>query len=379
VSRAGILSSLLFVLAVLAMACGTPTPTGLATGEHLYGPRGVAVDALGNLFIAELRNNRVRRVDYATGIITTVAGTGSRGVAGDGGLATDAQLNDPASVALDALGHLYIAETLNNRVRRVDAATGIITTVAGSGLINGGFSGDGGLATDAAVGRPLGVAVDAEGNLFIAGNNRVRRVDSVTGVITTMAGTGISGFSGDRGPATEAQLNTPYGVAVDLSGNLYIADTFNERIRRVNAITGVITTVAGSGSPYAGGFSGDGGLAKIAQLDFPRDLAFDSAGNLFIADSGNDRVRRVDSVTGVITTVAGTGLTEREKRVQRRVGIAPEKFGGDGDTAVKARLYEPWGVVVDASGNLFIADWGNNRVRRVDSTTAVITTVAGTD
>ena len=217
----------------------------------------MAVDASGNLYIADTGNNRIRKVS-ATGIITTVAGNGSAGYSGDGGPATSAQLDGPEGVAVDGSGNLYIADTCNNRIRKV-SATGIITTVAGNG--SAGYSGDGGPATSAQLSLPAGVAVDGSGNLYIAdsGNNRIRKV-SATGIITTVAGNGSPGYSGDGGPATSAQLNQPAGVAVDASGNLYIADSSNNRIRKVSA-TGIITTVAGNGFD---GYSGDGGPATSA-------------------------------------------------------------------------------------------------------------------
>ena len=332
---------------------------GLATSASLNGPLGVAVDAPGNLFIADFSNQRIRRVDGATGIITTVAGDGASGFSRDGGPAISASLSDARGVAVDASGNLFIADTGNNRVRRVDASTGIITTVAGDGTA--GFSGDGGPATSASLRFPAGTAVDPSGNLFIADglNNRIRRVDAATGTITTVAGNGAFGFSGDGGPATDASLRFPRGVAVDASGNLLIADASNHRIRRVDASTGVITTVAGDGGS---GFSGDGGPATSASLNLPAGVAVDALGNLFIADTSNHRVRRVDASTGVITTVAGDGL---------------RGFSGDGGPATSASLRDPFGVAVDGSGNLVIADFFNHRVRRVDGPTGVITTVAG--
>ena len=326
-----------------------------ATSARLNSPSGVAVDASGNLFIADSSNQRVRRVDGATGIITTVAGSGTRSFSGDGGPATSASLKRPGAVAVDASGNLFIADSLNNRIRRVDAATGVITTMAGDGT--SGFSGDGGPATNARLSSPSGVAVDASGNLFIAdsNNNRVRRVDAAAAVITTVAGGGTSGFSGDGGPAIGASLSSPSGVAVDPSGNLFIADRNNNRVRRVDAATSVITTAAG-------GFIGDGGPATSASLNSPSGVAADASGNLFIADSSNNRVRRVDGATGIITTVAGDGA---------------RSFSGDGGPATSASLSSPSGVAVDASGNLFIAEFGNRRVRRVDGATGFITTVAG--
>ena len=333
---------------------------GPATSAQLAGTP-VAVDASGNVFIADSTNNRIRRVDATTGVITTVAGDGTAGPGVDGVPATSTAFHTPTAVTVDSAGNLFIADTLNNRVRRVDATTGVITTVAGDGT--DGFSGDGGPATIAEISSSFwgGLAVDSAGNLFIAdtGNQRVRRVDAITGVITTVAGTGTRGFSGDGGPATHAQLDTPVGVAVDAAGNLFIADDTNNRIRKVDVTTGVITTVAGTGT---GGFSGDGGPATGAQLAAPIGVAVDAAGNLFIADTGNQRVRRVDAATGVITTVAGTGTGG---------------FAGDGGFATSAQLAIPLGVAVDAAGDVLVADAYNVRVRRIDAATGTIATFAG--
>jgi sugar lactone lactonase YvrE len=256
----------------------------------LNGPNGVAVDASGNLFIADEWNQRIRRVEAATGVITTVAGNGTAGFSGDGGTATSASLARPTGVAVDAAGNLFIADQWNYRIRRVEATTGVITTVAGDG--RQGFGGDGGAATSASLNTPTRVAVDGSGNLFIAdyGNARIRRVEAASGVITTVAGNGIWGFGGDGGAATSANLYFPYGLAVDGSGNLFIADYGNVRVRRVQAASGVITTVAGDGTR---GFSEDGGAATSASLDGPLGVAVDASGNLFIADPGNQRVRRV--------------------------------------------------------------------------------------
>ena len=327
---------------------------GLATGASLFAPRGLAADASGHLFIADAFNDRIRRVAADTEIITTVAGDGATGFSGDGGPATSASLNRPNAVAIDASGNLFIADGSNYRVRRVDAATGIITTVAGDGTLGG--SGDGGPATSASFNYANGVAVDGSGNLFIAESHRIRRVDGATGIITTVVGGAASGFSGDGGPATSASLNFPSGLAVDGSGNLYISDSFNYRVRRVDAATGVITTVAGDGIR---GFSGDGGPATSASLNVPWGVAVDTSGNVYIADRDNHRVRRVDAATGVITTVAGG-------------------FVGDGGPATSSSLNSPAGIALDASGNLYIADSAHHRVRLVDGATGTITTVAGT-
>lgn len=331
---------------------------GLATAARLSGPTGVALDAAGNLFIADMGNDCIRKVDCVTGMITIIAGTGRNGgYSGDGGLATAAQLSWPNGIAVDAAGNLFIADTHNNRIRKVDHVTGVITTVAGSASF--GLGGDGGLATAAALFSPHGVAVDAVGNLFIADmmDGCIRKVDYATNVITTIAGNGGNSAGADGGQATATTLNCPYGVAVDASGDVFIADTGNYSIRKIDHNTGVITTVAGGP-----GLLGDGGQATVASVSEPSGVAVDAAGNLFISDYLNDRIRRVDYATGVITTVAGNGT---------------EGYGGDGGLATDAALYCPQGIALDAAGNLFIADDMNHRIRKVDHATGVITTVAG--
>ena len=272
---------------------------GPAVAAQLNFPAGVAPDGLGNLYIADTSNNRIRKVD-AAGVITTVAGDGTAGFGGDGGAAVAAQLNSPAGVAPDGLGNLYIADQNNDRIRKVDAA-GVITTVAGDGTR--GYGGDGGAAVAAQLNSPAGVAPDGLGNLYIAdqNNDRIRKVDAA-GAIATVAGDGTFGYGGDGGAAVAAQLNFPAGVAPDGLGNLYIADTGNDRIRKVDA-AGVITTVAGDGTFGSGG---DGGAAVAAQLSSPYGVAPDGLGNLYIADRNNNRIRKVDAA-GAITTVAGDG------------------------------------------------------------------------
>ena len=325
---------------------------GPASQAQLNFPTGVAVNGEGNLYIADVGNHRIRKVD-STGTITTFAGTGERGFGGDGGPAIQAQLDAPTGVAVDGAGNLYIADRNNSRIRKVDSI-GTITTIAGGG----GFGEDGGPAIQARLSLPYSVAVDGAGNLYIADqyNNRIRRVDS-TGTITTIAGTGELGFGGDGGPATQARLFLPYGVAVDGAGNLYIADQYNHRIRKVDS-TGTITTIAGTGERR---FGGDGGPAIQAQLDEPTGVVVDGAGNLYIADLANHRIRKVDS-TGTITTIAGTG---------------EQGFGGNDGPASQAHLFFPIAVAVDGAGTLYIADVGNHRIRKVDST-GTITTFAGT-
>jgi sugar lactone lactonase YvrE len=317
---------------------------GAATNAKLWNPEGVAFDASGNLFIADFFNNRIRKVN-TNGIITTVAGgnnvSGSFG--GDGGAATNASIFYPSCLAFDAYGNLFIADNGNDRIRKVDT-NGIITTVAGNRY--GSFGGDGGVATNASLALPQGVALDTYSNLFIADtfNNRIRKVDT-NGIITTVAGNGSPGYFGDGGAATNAGLYHPQGVTFDAYGNLFIADCSNNRIRKVDA-NGIITTVAGNGSAT---YYGDGSVATNASIYAPYGVAFDAFGNLFIADTGNNRVRRMDT-NGIITTVAGTNSAA---------------YAGDGGAATNASLYTPIGVTFDASGNLFIADSGNNRIRKI--------------
>ncbi len=282
---------------------------GPGTAATLYQPRGVAVDSKGNILIADTQNRRVRRVS-PTGQITAFAGTGIIGSSGDGGPAVDATLNFPNVVSVDKADNAYISDQLTHRIRKV-TPDGKISTIAGTGEGFGGFGGDGGPATAAQLNGQVGLAVDTAGNLFVADrlNNRIRRIDAITGVITTVAGSGLVGNGGDSGPATQAELNLPTGIAVDGAGNLYIADTGNQRIRRVSIADGKISTIAGTG---VAGFSGDGGPAASAliNLTYPATLTVDAAGNLYFADRGNHRIRKIalgSGGSGVITTVAGTG------------------------------------------------------------------------
>ena len=375
---------------------------GPAAEARLRWPSGITTDSAGSLYVADSLNDRVRKID-SMGIITTIAGTGEEGYSGDGGPATEARLFDPRGVALDATGNLYVADTENYVVRRIDAETGIITNISGPRQINDyspfspwglatdsagniyvsdpdnnhvrkidgetgmitsvagigwwGYSGDGGPATEAELAFPYGVAMDSAGNVYVAdgGNHRLRKIDGVTGIITTVAGTGERGYSGDGGPAVEAQLASPYGVAADSTGNLYVADRSNYRVRKIDAGTDVITTLAGTGSPTG---NWNGGSAASARLFSPRSVALDGAGNLYFADS--NRVWKLDA-TGQIAAVAGTGESG---------------YSGDGRPAVEAQVSYPWGVAVDAAGNAFVADTGNHRVRKIDGGTGIITTVA---
>ena len=326
-----------------------------ATAAQLRSPCCVAVDAAGNLFISDTGNHRIRKI-RPDGTITTVAGSDKTGYGGDGGPATAALLAYPGCAALDVAGNLFISDASNHRIRKV-SPDGNISTVAGSDKT--GYDGDGGPATAALLAYPEGVAVDSAGNLFIAdaGNHRIRKVSS-NGNISTVAGAGKPGSGGDGGPATAALLSYPSRVAVDSAGNLFIADAGNHRIRKVSSTNGNISTVAGTGEK---GYKGDEGPAASAWLLNPFGLAVDSAGNLFIADTGNSRIRKVSSTNGNISTVAGT-----EGR----------GYSGEGAPASAARLNSPFGIAVDFAGNLFIADTMNDRVRNVVGPGATTCTLA---
>ena len=342
----------------------------------------------------------------APGILTTVAGdgspncnanTGANCFGGDDGLATSAELYSPYAVVVGHNGTLYIADSGNNRIRMVDAKSGEITTIAGDGspdcnTSTGGancYGGDNGPATKAQLYYPFGLALDGQGDLYIAdtGNNRVRMVNLATGTITTVAGDGSPGcdandkadcFGGDGHAAASAHLWLPFGVAFDQAGNYYIADTNNNRIRKVNLKTGIITTVAGNGScsivdSYRGCYSGDNGLATKAELWSPAGVFADPAGNLYIADEYNNRVRMVNALTGIITSVAGDGYLTCNSKGDDCTG----GYNGDGIPATSAELNFPFNVILDSAGSIYIAEYDSNRIRRVDGSTQMITTVAG--
>ncbi|WP_447974162.1 NHL domain-containing protein [Nitrospira sp. Kam-Ns4a] len=374
--------------------------SGPATAARLNEPKSLALDGRGHLYIADAENHVIRRVDLKTGLIVTVAGRppeADEGISrpievvpasgkdddpladpppmpqgrvaqladlsgtvrfvvgsaaggrfhGDGGPAVDAVLHFPSAVVVDGEGHLYIADTMNHRVRRVDAATAVITTVAGTGQRR--CSGDGGPGTAAALNEPAALALDGRGGLYIAdqSNNRVRRLDLATGIITTVAGTGEAAYSGDGGPAAAAALAGPSGLAVGLDGALYIADTFNGRIRKVEPGTGVISTVAGDGSEYR--YQGRPGEFSTS-VSRPYGIAVEPAGHVLLTDSDSHLIRRWDCRKRIITVVAGNGLA---------------RFAGDGGPPGESSLNYPFGVAVDIAGNIYIADTFNHRIRMI--------------
>ena len=321
---------------------------GPAARAQLNQPFGICVDAQGNVFFADTFNQRIRKIDRQTGLITTVAGNGKKGFAGDGGPATAANLDEPYGVALDRAGNLFFVDRLSRRVRRVDVRTGLISTVAGTGQAR--FSGDGGPATQAGLVEPNGVAVDPAGrSLFITdvAGHRVRRVDLRGGLISTFAGTGQPRHDGDGGPAARASIWGARAVALGVEGTVYILEREGNRLRTVDPHTGLIATLAGTG---ARGYSGDGGPAAQARFSGPKGLAADRSGNVFIVDTENHAIRWVEPSTGLIRTVAGTGMAGG---------------GGDGGPATRARLDRPHGVAVGPDGSIWIADTNNHRIRVV--------------
>lgn len=323
---------------------------GPADSAEMKTPTGIVFDTLGNMYISDLGNNCIRKID-TLGIITTICGTGILGDSGDGGPASAAQLNAPWGITIDTYGNLYIADWLNNRVRMINTA-GIITTVVGRG--GQGSGGDGGPAADADLFRPSDLTFDIHGNLYIADsyNNVIRKVDTM-GIISTIAGSGTQGYSGDGGQALSAQLSLPFGVAVDSVGNLYIADSGNNRVRKVDT-SGVITTVAGDGT---GGYFGDGGPASVSEVFKPMGVTLDKKGNLYIADYNNYRVRKIDAA-GIIITVVGNGLN---------AGLGPGGFNGDGGYADSAEIYNPTRIAFDNKSNMYVVDEFNNRIRKIDT------------
>ncbi|MGD3112615.1 RICIN domain-containing protein [Streptomyces sp. YGL11-2] len=325
-------------------SAGFSGDNGPAVSAQLNFPCGVAVDSAGAVYIADARNHRIRKI-AADGKISTIAGTGTAGSQGDNGPAVSAQLNVPLGVAVDSAGAVYIADWSNHRIRKI-AADGKISTIAGTGTA--GSQGDNGPAASAQLNYPREVAVDSTGAIHIAdtNNHRIRKI-TPDGNISTIAGTGTAGSQGDNGPAASAQLNYPREVAVDSTGAIHIADTNNHRIRKITP-DGNISTIAGTGTA---GSQGDNGPAASAQLNYPREVAVDSTGAIHIADTNNHRIRKI-TPDGNISTIAGTGTAGSQ---------------GDNGPAASAQLNTPIGLAVDCVDTLYIADYGNNRVRKVAS------------
>ena len=320
--------------------------TVAATRYRITNPQDVAVDGDGNLYVVESlvsQGHRIHKVDAATGTVKVIAGTGEDGYSGDGGPAIQARLNQPEGLAVDSRRNLYVADFFNHRVRKVDPATGTISTIAGTG--EQGYGGDGGPAAEAMLSLPADVAVDADGSVYIAEGSRVRKVDAATGTISTIAGTGEWGYSGDGGQATRARLAFPNDVAVGTTGDVYVSDNSNNRIRKIEAATGTIRTIAGTGEQ---GYGGDGGPATEAGLYSPGGVAVDGSGNVYIADSANHRIRKIDAATATISTIAGIG---------------EGGYSGDGGLATGARLSFPGGVATGSDCRVFIADSESHRIR----------------
>lgn len=353
--------ALTFLLAALATAAPTITSVagtgkkgysgdgGPATQAQIDQPFDVLIDAAGNLYFSDTNNHAVRKVD-AKGIITTVAGNGTKGYSGDGGPATKAQLSEPYGIDLDADGNLYIVDRLNRCIRKVDAK-GTISTFAGVAG-KSGFEGDGGPANKALMKEPNGIALDGKGKLYIAdvSDHRVRVVDLKTGIIDTFAGNGRGVSAGDGGPVKEATFFGARAVVVSPKGDcLYVVERGGNSVRRIDFATGKVTRFAGTGK---NGYTGDGGKAVDATMSGPKEIAVDSAGNVFVVDTENEAIRRIDIETGIITTVAGKGKTKTP-------GL------GDGGDPTKAMLGRPHGTCVGPDGAVYIGDTNSHKIRKV--------------
>jgi len=336
----------------ITTVAGTDT-SGHTIPVKLNYPVSVAVDIKGNLYIADEGNNCIQKIDRK-GRITTIAGNGKQGYSGDGGLAINAELGRPTGVAVDNNGNIYIADWLNNRIRKVDAS-GTISTFAGDGIA--GYCGDGEDARKAELITPYAVSTDTQGNVYIAdyGNHRIRKVNT-KGIISTIAGNGVQNYFGDGGPATNAELNSPSGIAVSKMGIIYCADKSGNFIHKIDT-NGIISIIAGNGTK---GFSGDGGLSIHSQVSSPSLLTIDSVGTLYIADLGNQRIREINN-RGIISTIAGCGA----------IG-----FSGDGSRATDAKMNAPYSISLNSKGDMLIADFGNQRIRKVDRN-GIISTIAG--
>ncbi|MBA4187428.1 MAG: hypothetical protein C0467_05350 [Planctomycetaceae bacterium] len=323
---------------------------GPADKAKLDQPFDVAFDAAGNLYFSDTNNHRVRRVDAKTGVITTAAGNGKKGFAGDGTKATDASLNEPYGIELDGDGNLFIVDRLNYCIRKVDAKTGDIWTIAGTGG-KSGFAGDGDAATKALLVEPNGLCLDCKGKMYIAdvAGHRVRVVDLKSGTIETVVGNGKGATAGDGGPLKSATVNGPRAVAMHPDGSLFLVERNGNTVRRIDVAKGTIERFAGAGKK---GFTGDGGKALEATFDGPKEIDIDKAGNVFIVDTENEAIRRIDAKTSFVTTVAGKGRSKTP-------GL------GDGGAATTATLGRPHGVAIGPDGAIYIGDTNSHRIRKV--------------
>lgn len=375
-------------------------PTSSGDGGPITSARfrqinGLAIDNLNNLYIADV--NTVRKVTAATGIVTTIAGTGTTGNSGNGGPAINAQFGAITALAVDANGNVFVNDNNNNQIRKITASTGIVTVYAGTGAT--GYSGDGGLATSATFSYPWNLGLDAVGNLYFAADNRIREVNASNGIITTFAGQSTGGYSGDGGPAINAKFNNVENLCVSPAGNIYVTDANNYVIRKIAAGTSIITTCAGDGKV---GVSGIGGPIANAQLYYTQNIAVDNAGHIFLADNENQAVYKIDTTTQFITNYAAVGSpggvavdNTGNLYVVANTGIQIQKISptgvkttvagsgsyghtGDGGAATAATLNRASGVAVDKAGNIYIADQQNNCIRKVTAATGIITTIAGT-
>jgi streptogramin lyase len=323
---------------------------GPAAKALLNQPFDVAFDRSGHLYLSDTFNHRIRRVDAKSGIITTVAGNGKKGFGGDGGPASDAMLNEPYGIELDQDGNLFIVDRLNYCIRKVDAKTGTIATIAGTGA-KSGYGGDGGPATKALLVEPNGIALDGKGKLYIAdvAGHRVRVVDLTAGTIATLAGNGKGATAGDGGAIDKATFNGPRALAVYPDGSLLVVERNGNSVRRIDLKNGVVTRFAGTGKK---GYTGDGGKALDATFDGPKEIDIDKDGNVYVVDTENEAIRRIDAKSLIITTVAGKGRTKTP-------GL------GDGGPATDATLGRPHGVAIGPDGAIYIGDTNSHRVRRV--------------
>ena len=319
-----------------------------AINAKLNYPYSIWLDKFDNIFITDAFNQRIRKIEKSTGIITTIAGTGVGGYSGDSGLAINAEIFLPSGIIIDTIGNIYFADAGNMVVRKIDGATNVITTFAGNGTM--GSSGDNGPAINAELNGPCGLCFDKFGNIIIADehNNKIRKVDVSTGIITTIAGTGFMGYSGDSGLAINSELNRPLQVCIDSASNVLISDTYNSVVRKIDITTGIITTIAGTGTA---GYAGDNGPATNAELYSPVGLYIDQQQSIFIADDENGAIRKIDAITGIITTIAGNGTLG---------------YSGDHGSATSAQII-PTDIFFDSAGNMFIADADNNCIRKVNN------------